>query len=195
MPLGGSSKPPYWPSHGPSSDRRGSPAFAALESAYRALRDAHITPRKPKGGKRRKRKDPTLQTWSDQEGAFHTRFWGHQIEGRRNFQGVDPQVARYMRAYQALWNAWYPHTPHGIASIKRSKKKSNAKQAERPEAKATKAAYAKTGGGRAALGRSQRTRQLKAKIAKGMAEQALYDSWNDDEASGRRLPTSSETSP
>ena len=156
--------------------------FYAAVGAYRELRDAHINKRRR--GKT-EGKDESLEYWAKQKADFRTKFFGidegswvgqgedRKWKAKRRFKGCLPDVVQYMRAYQSLWNAWWPHTPGGLDS----KKKANARQAKRPEVKAAKLVASKTEAGKATKKAAKAKARQAAKVAKGVAQQALYDSW------------------
>jgi hypothetical protein len=139
--------------------------FARAVAAYRALRADFVKVRRRKRWAKKGIHDPSLQLWTEQRGEWFRLF-------RR-----DDNVGRWLRRYQDLWGKWWRITRQGRDSIRRSKAKSNAKQAQRPEVKAAKAAYLRTEAGKASRRRSRKLSQVRARVAKGEAEQALYDSW------------------
>ncbi|MEI9950786.1 MAG: hypothetical protein WDO74_17855 [Pseudomonadota bacterium] len=171
--------------------------YYATLKAYRALRETYVARRK------RRRNVIGLARWTRQTNDFRDTFWGRDHgrwvgrdtypewtfgqppvkkrlltkrvwKQKREMDGVPPHISSWLRAWQGMWNEWWPLSAAG----KRSKRKRNAKQARRPEVKAAKALANKTEAARASRKKQKKNAAKAKQIAKAAAQQELLTQWS-----------------
>lgn len=171
------------------------PHYYRLAEAYRALRAHFVKPRK----RRRFQKgyhDASHATFKESSVTFRNRYYGADeghYEGtgtdrkwkpKRRFLGVAPEVRKVMEAFVKLREAWHCHTPLG----RKQRAKSSRKYYRTPHGQAKKAAYEASEAGKAARARGIKEASRKRRIARGEAQQRLFDSWATADAASEVMP-------
>lgn len=166
------------------------PVYERLVEAYHALRALYVKPRKGRKVREREGHDPTLTKFVEQRPQFRRIYYGidegHYVgEGPtkkwvtvRRWKGVAPEVRAVMEAYGRIRDKWHYHTALGHLQRARADRR----YMRTDKGKAVKAAYLASDAGKAVVKRGLKDAARKRQIARGEAQQRLFDGWAVDDA-------------